>query len=140
MSSLGLLLLGAFIGTIVTYGLKHITDWTKPGAIFTAVISAAVAGGVYTFIQYLGGPKLGAALYFYPVGLAYGALCANMAWLTDRNSYKHPIAYLHILGFVVASILLLLLLLYPPIRSWLPPDSVQSIDRGVTAPTISTIR
>ena len=116
---LGMLTLGAFIGFIVTFGLQKITDWSNPGNVFSAVISAAVAGGVFTFIQFLGGDKLGVGLFVYPVGLAYGALCNNLRWVTDPNINK-TIAFLHIVGFAIASILLLLLLLWPPLRGWLP--------------------
>jgi hypothetical protein len=79
-------MLGAFIGYVVVYGLRQITDWNRPQNVFTAVISAAVAGGVFTFIQYLGGVDLGVGLFFYPLGLAYGALCTNLAWLTQPNA------------------------------------------------------
>ena len=116
---LGMFTLGAFIGFIVAYGLQKITDWSNPGNVFSAIISAAVAGGVFTFIQFLGGEKLGTALFLYPVGLAYGALCNNLRWLT-RPDINRSIATLHIVGFSVASILLLLLFLWPPFRAWLP--------------------
>jgi hypothetical protein len=116
---LGMLMLGAFIGFIIAYGLQKITDWSQPGNVFSAIISAAVAGGIFTFIQFLGGEKLGTALFLYPVGLAYGALCNNLRWVTGPN-INRTIASLHIAGFCIASILLLLLFLWPAFRSWLP--------------------
>ena len=119
MSWLGLLMLGAFIGYVVTYGLRQVSDWSKPSNVFSAVISAAVSGGVFVFIQWLGGEKLGQALFMYPVGLAYGALCVNLRWVTGQN-VNRVIANLHILGFAAASILLLLLLLSSEFRKLLP--------------------
>jgi hypothetical protein len=79
-----------------------------------------VSGAVFTFIQFLGADKLGEALFLYPVGLAYGALCANLRWVTDPDADK-SIAYLHIAAFAVASLLLALLLLSDRFRHLLPP-------------------
>src|ERR1700730_3168658 len=108
MAWLGMFCLGAFIGFVTTFGLIKITDWSRPGNVLTSVISAAVAGGVFTFIQYLGGASLGSALFLYPVGLAYGALCTNLRWVTDPNATKW-VAGLHIAAFAAASVALLLL-------------------------------
>jgi hypothetical protein len=119
MSWLGLLMLGAFVGFVVTYGLREVRDWSNPANVFSAVVSAAVSGGVFVFIQWLGGEKLGEALFMYPVGLAYGALCVNLRWVTGQNA-NGTIAYLHIFGFAVASILLALLLLSNDFRQLLP--------------------
>ena len=107
MQSLGMLALGTFIGWVVSYGLLQVTNWANPGNVFSAVISAAVAGGVFTFIQFLGGPNLGTALFMYPLGLAYGALCAALIWVGQERTL---VMILHILGFTVASALLLALL------------------------------
>jgi hypothetical protein len=46
MQSLGMLALGTFIGWVVSYGLLQVTNWANPGNVFSAVISAAVAGVV----------------------------------------------------------------------------------------------
>ncbi len=118
MQSLGMLALGTFIGCVVSYGLLQVTNWANPGNVFSAVISAAVAGGVFTFIQFLGGPSLGVALFMYPLGLAYGALCAALIWIGQE---RVPIMILHILGFTVASALLLALLLSSDFRGLLGP-------------------
>ncbi|MHB8270462.1 hypothetical protein [Bradyrhizobium sp.] len=119
MVSLGMFALGAFIGFVIAYGLTKITDWTKPASVFSAIISAAVAGGVFTFIQYLGGTSIGTALFLYPVGLAYGALCSNLRWVTEQNINRF-FALLHIAAFAAASVLLLAWFLYPPFRDLLP--------------------
>lgn len=120
MAWLGMLMLGSFIGFILAYGLKQITDWKKPANVFSAVTSAAVSGAVFTFIQFLGAEKLGQALFLYPVGLAYGALCANLRWVTDKDADR-TIVFLHIIGFVIASFLLGALLLSERFRLLLPP-------------------
>jgi hypothetical protein len=120
MAWLGLFCLGAFIGYVTTFGLHKITDWAKPGNVLTAVISAAVAGAVFTFIQFLGGSSLGTALYLYPVGLAYGALCTNLRWVTEPNATRW-VAVLHVLAFTAASVALVLLFVAKWFRDLLPP-------------------
>jgi hypothetical protein len=119
MISLGMFMLGAFIGFVIAFGLTKITNWANPASVFSAIISAAVAGGVFTFIQFLGGTSIGTALYLYPVGLAYGALCSNLRWVTEQDINRF-FASLHILAFAVASFLLLAWFLYPPFRDLLP--------------------
>ncbi len=120
MAWLGMLMLGSFMGFIIAYGIKQITDWSKPANVFSAVTSAAVSGAIFTFIQYLGGKELGAAIFLYPVGLAYGALCANLRWVTEAGADR-TIAFLHIASFAIASILLVLVLLSDRFRHLLPP-------------------
>jgi hypothetical protein len=86
------------------------------------VVSAAVAGGIFTFIQKLNGDSPGVAPFVYPVGLAYGALCANIRWVTG-DDVNWWIAGLHIGAFAFASVTLLLLFLSARFRSLLPePD------------------
>lgn len=116
MASLGMACLGAFIGWVVSYGLAHVTDWSNPGNVLSAVLSAAVAGGVFTFIQYLGGTKLGDALFLYPLGLAYGALSNSFHWLSD----KWYLQLLHIAAFAFASLAILALMFSPELRARLP--------------------
>jgi hypothetical protein len=123
MAALGLFMLGAFIGFVVVYGLRAVTDWSNLGKVLTAVISAAVAGGVFTFIQRIGGSTLGDSLFYYPLGLAYGALCIQLTWITSSASGNNSYRNLHILGFAIASILVLALFLSPSLRSRLPMSS-----------------
>ena len=120
MPSFGMFCLGAFIGYVTTFGLHKITDWSKPANVFSAVISAAVAGAVFTFIKSTGAQDSGTALYMYPVGLAYGALCTNLRWVTEPGA-KPWVAILHVAAFAAASIALLLVFLYEPFRKLLPP-------------------
>jgi hypothetical protein len=119
MAWLGMFCLGAFIGFVITYGLTKTTNWENPGNVFTSAISAAVAGGIFTFIEFLGGTSLGSALFLYPVGLAYGALCANIRWVTGNN-VNWWIAGLHIGAFAAASVALSLLFVWQWFRSLLP--------------------
>jgi hypothetical protein len=114
MKSLGMLALGSFIGWITSYGLIHITDWANPGNVLSAVISAAVAGGVFTFIQFLDGKEaLRNALFMYPLGLAYGALLNNFAYLRDEVLV---LQMLHVASVGLASLLLLGLIFSEPLR------------------------
>ena len=128
MASLGMACLGAFIGWIVSYGLVRITDWSKPGNVLSGVISAAVAGGVFTFIQMLGGAELGEALFLYPLGLAYGAVLNSLGFLhVDRPFLRN----LHIVAITVASLATLAVLFTPALRERLPGGTPHST---VTAP------
>jgi hypothetical protein len=124
MTALGMLTLGTFIGWITSYALIHVNDWARPGNVLSAVISAAVAGAVFTFIQYLGGTTLGNALFYYPVGLAYGALCNSLGYIAGYPNIaglpNGTLQALHILAFGMGSALLLALLLVPWIRGQLP--------------------
>src|SRR3954468_23543227 len=110
MASLGMICLGAFIGWVTSYGLIKIQDWSKPGNVFSAVISAAVAGAVFTFIQFLGGDKIGNALFLYPFGLAYGAFANSFSWLSTQTKNQQAV---HILAFAIASIIILALMFSP---------------------------
>jgi hypothetical protein len=68
------------------------------------VTSAAVAGVVLTFVKYADPGTT--AIFFYPVGLAYGALCNTL------GSYiaKQPVNKQSLLGMGVLAIASLLLL------------------------------
>src|SRR5690349_8304907 len=121
MASLGMVCLGAFIGWIAAYGLVSVTDWSKPVNVLTGVISAAVAGSVFTFIVFLGGNTMGQALYFYPVGLLYGALINGLRFLPAPRNERYTLQWwLHVGGFALASVAMLGLLLCQPMRSLLP--------------------
>ena len=80
----GMCSLGNFVGSVITYGLRNITDWARPANVFSAIISTAIAGSVFTFIYYLSNDPTAVALY--PMGLAYGMLCINLKWLTEQDS------------------------------------------------------
>ena len=106
MKTLGMLTLGIFIGWVVSYGLLQIHNWDRPANVYTAVISEAVSGGVFVFIQYLDkASSVGDALFMYPVGLAYGSLCNSLGSI--GYSAETPMVWLHIAAFFLASGLLL---------------------------------
>jgi len=120
MAAIGMTALGAFIGWIIAYVLYRISNWGDPISVLTGVISAAVAGAVFTFIKYLdehGAPTAG-AIYYYPVGLAYGAACNGLGWVAgsvDPN-LRAPtflLRIVHIAVVVLASVLILILLFRP---------------------------
>lgn len=124
---IGMCALGVFVGYLVTFGLRKIPDasWGNPSSVFSAVISAALGGGLFAFLQFLGGDKLGPGLFLYPIGLAYGAFCANLRWVAGLNWNNLPkgekiLAALFISGFALASVLLLLIFLSATFRGWLP--------------------
>jgi hypothetical protein len=121
---LGMCALGVFMGSVITYGLRKIDDWKKPGNVFTSVVGAAVAGGVFTFIKYLGGDTHPEAVAMYPVGLAYGMLCINLQWLTETDEeggfFIGLIKLAHGIAWLGATALLLGLFFCPTFRQMLP--------------------
>jgi len=120
MAAIGMTALGAFIGWVIAYVLYRITNWGDPISVLSGVISAAVAGAVFTFIKYVdehGAPVAG-AIYYYPVGLAYGAVCNGLGWVAGSvdATLKWPTILLrafHILAVVLVSVLILILLFDP---------------------------
>ncbi|HEX6374345.1 MAG TPA: hypothetical protein VFZ91_01360 [Allosphingosinicella sp.] len=118
MAALGLLILGAFVGYIILHGLRKITDWGNPVATINGVLSAAVAGGLFTLISESTQSQIGEDIYFYPVGLGYGALCRGLEWVGDGNI--NFVKGLHLAAFGLASLLVLLLMFYLPARQALP--------------------
>jgi len=120
MAAIGMTALGAFIGWIIAYVLYRITNWGDPISVLSGVISAAVAGAVFTFIKYLdehGAPTAG-AIYYYPVGLAYGAACNGLGWVAGSVDPKltaptFALRMLHIGVIAIASVLILILLFRP---------------------------
>lgn len=118
MAALGMLSLGAFIGYIVTYGLLHVRDWGNPVATLNGILSATVAGGLFTLIERVGEHAIGDAIYFYPVGLGYGALCTNLRWMTREE--RPWLQGLHLFAFALASVALLTLMLSDWMRNLLP--------------------
>jgi hypothetical protein len=122
MIALGMLMLGAFMGYIIAYGLRKIEDWKNPASAFAAVVSAAFSGGLFAFIQYMSrGQPLGEGIFFYPIGLAYGALLPHLDWIvsnttTGLTTWKVA----HAGAVTLATLLLLSLLLCPWLRGVLP--------------------
>jgi uncharacterized membrane protein YeaQ/YmgE (transglycosylase-associated protein family) len=120
MAAIGMITLGAFIGWVIAYVLYRITDWGQPVNVLSGVISAAVAGTVFAFIKYLDeqGASAAEAIYYYPVGLAYGALVNGLGWVAGPvdPALKTVTILLrlgHMLAVLLISVLILVLLVYP---------------------------
>ena len=124
MASLGFLMLGAFMGWVIGFGMYQVRDWSHPGKLFSAVTGATVSGAVFIFIQYLIKTSNISviAIFFYPVGLAYGALCNGLGYIIahaydvvgDGNNavaVSHPalLRWGAVLALAIASALLLAL-------------------------------
>jgi len=124
MEALGMLALGTFVGSVIATGIRKTQDWSDLQKVLTTLISAALAGGVFTFLEYLGGNALGKALFLYPVGLLLG-----LAWLSAEtavanvqgaNGPARVAGWLHIVGLVVITLLAVLTLLSSRFRGLLP--------------------
>ena len=124
MIALGLCLLGVFVSFIIIFCLRRISGegWKNPLSILSGVFGLVFAGAIGYFIKEVS-PGQNEFLAYYPVGLAYGALCINTTWaveLSAANPKDRVYGTLYIIAIVVATVLLLLLLLSPTFRSMLP--------------------
>jgi hypothetical protein len=123
MGTLGMTALGVFIGAVITIGIRQIKDWSKLRQLLTTLISAALAGAAFTFIQYVGESGLGTAIFFYPVGLVLGLGWANApAAAENLRSNKPLIGWLHIVGLAALTFFVVAVLFSPSFRSLLPSD------------------
>ena len=124
MAYLGMLSLGAFIGTIITLATLSTTNWSDVGKVLTDLIGAAFTGGVFTFIQFLGGKKIGEGLFLYPVGLVLGMMWVYsktaMINITSEKVESQILGWLHILGLVLMTLAALAILFTSKFRSMLP--------------------
>lgn len=121
MNYLGLLVLGIFVGCVITLGIGKTNGEIDPGRFITVVIGAALSGAVLPFIDHLGGQALGDALFMYPIGLGYGMLCIYLeAASKNIRGGSKTLGWLHVIAFAITTILLLLLLFVPQFRELLP--------------------
>jgi hypothetical protein len=122
MIAVGMFALGGFIGFVITFCLLRIQDWKKSSAILSGAISAAIAGGLFTFIKMLetqsGGP-IGPGIFYYPLGLAYGVLTTRLEWLGSQGGERW-VRIGHAALWVAFTILLVVLFLSRSLRSLLP--------------------
>lgn len=145
MPAVGMLVLGAYLGFVSIYALMKVEDWSNPIATLGGVIASVLAVTVFTIFEVAVTP-IGDAIYFYPVGLGIGALCAGLRWmgsLSDVTSIANlpRLAIWHIAGCVVAGVLVLVLVFSPTVRSLLPQPTVAvatvpNADEG-TAPQLA---
>ena len=125
MGYLGMLALGAFVGSLVCIAIRKMINWKDPVKVLTALLSAALAGSAFTFIQKTFGtdPNQG-AIYMYPVGLLW-----SLTWLYADQAVEHissaqhskkVIGWLHVAGIILSTALVLLLLLSESFRGLFP--------------------
>jgi len=118
MIALGMGVLGAFIGFVCIYAVLKIADWNKPVSILTGVLTAAVSGGLFAIFERFAATPIGDMIYFYPVGLGYGALCAGLSWVAKGDMTK--LKWLHVLVFGLVTIVIMLLFVSSDFRDMLP--------------------
>jgi WD40 repeat protein len=124
MAHIAMLALGGFIGTIITVALMKTQNWSDSAKVVTALISSALSGVVFTFIEKVLGTSLGEAIFWYPVGLLIGLMCVYMEYAMGNIKSGKPIlvtlGVAHIVGVVVIIGFVIALLLSPALRSLLP--------------------
>ena len=119
MIALSMLMLGTFVGFCCLYVLFNVTDWKSPVPIITGILSAALGGGLFSIFK-IPTAQIGSAIYYYPMGLCYGGLCAGIMWVGTGPSERNTIKFIHIGAFTFASILLLMVLVCPWFFDLLP--------------------
>ena len=124
MSYVGLLALGMFVGTLISIAVRQTTNWSDTIKVVVGMLGAALSGTVFTFIEKLLGTSLGAALFMYPVGLAWSLLWlyADQAVenVLGKDINQKIVGWLHIVGMVLGTLLVLALLLSKNFRDLLP--------------------
>lgn len=118
MDYLGLLCLGAFVGTIVTYGMHFITNWDSAAKAMTAILAAALSGASVAFLDHFS--KHTEAVGAYCVGLliALTWLYASVALANIRSDLPslRLLGWLHLAGVVVINLVAAALVLPPAFR------------------------
>jgi hypothetical protein len=132
MDYLGLFCLGAFIGALVTYGLKFVSGLAAWQQMLATIIAAVFTGAVVTFVdRFKNSPALGA----YAVGLLIALMWAyaNVAIDNIRSPTRglQLLGWSHIAGAALASVVAAALVLPPAFQqAWSPPcakpESTQS--------------
>lgn len=120
MPAVGMLVLGAFIGFVSIFALMKVEDWSNPLATLGGTISSVLAVSVFTIFEIAVTP-IGDAIYFYPIGLGFGALCAGMRWIGHLPGGRPTLlAWLHMGASALAGVLILVLVFSPGLRASLP--------------------
>lgn len=112
MATVSFLSLGLFVGLLVSFVLLHITDWTNWAAILSGALSAAVAGGIFVFLELANSRTADNscnAKYAYPMGLLLALL-----WVFIHYAHKHKTMYF--IGGSAATLLVLAILFVPSVR------------------------
>ena len=124
MSFIGMLALGIFVGSIISIGVLKTTDWSKLQGLFVTILGSALSGAVFAFINYLGGTKLGDAVFLYPLGLllalmwAYARAAAQHIQAPDKS--LRLLGWLHLVGLLIVTGATTSLLFSPSLRELLP--------------------
>ncbi|WP_445372051.1 hypothetical protein ACH518_04700 [Methylomonas sp. HW2-6] len=127
MKYVGLLALGIFVGTIIAICVqKTASDFADLAKIITAILSAALSGVVFSFIEKFMKTPLGDALFMYPIGLAYSLLFAYAGTAMDNIKQDGGLQFLgclHVLAMAIGTLLVLLFLFSKRFRALLPEDN-----------------
>lgn len=137
MPTFGMLALGVFMGSIITFGIRGTTDWKNLEKTLGILISVAFSGGLFAFftmVQKLGGNLPGDALFMYPVGLVLGTGWVQAIAIPDLvGSEKRGVqllGWLHAAGLVIITLMSLALLFSQSFRDQLPSATVESSARN----------
>jgi putative flippase GtrA len=119
MSAIGMFALGGFVGFVITFCLLRVKDWSKVLAILSGAISAAVATSLFTFLERQSGGLIGASVFYYPLGLAYGAITTRLEWLGTQGGDSW-VRKGHAVAWGLFTVVMIALFLFPEFRARLP--------------------
>lgn len=117
----GMLSMGAFVGGILNFGLKHINDNKAFQKVATTILGAAFSGVVFVFLQYVYGkqtdPSFLRSVFMYPVGLILSLLWSQIVEtieerITSSKPSKRILGWAHVLAVSIASIAIVVLLFF----------------------------
>ena len=118
MDYLGLFCLGAFVGAIVTYGLKFISGFGTFAQAVTLIMAAALSGTAILFVDKFAGSIV--ALGAYTVGLLVAQVWAFAAVAMENIKSDNPslrlLGWVHVVGVITITLIAVALVLPPAFR------------------------
>jgi hypothetical protein len=103
---LGLFSLGAFVGAIVTYGLRFIDGFSSFAQAVTLILAAALSGTSIVFLDRFANktPALGAYAVGLMVALMWAYAKVGVENITSENPSLRVLGWAHIVGVVIVSV------------------------------------
>ena len=126
MDRLGMFALGGFVGGLLCLGLPVTTEISggEFQKIAFFVLTSAFTGPVFVWIGYLGGSKIGEALFAYPIGILIALLWfyvrLSLINIAGDNLNLQVLGGLHIIAIVLVTAVALYIFVLPVVR---PPKT-----------------
>lgn len=118
---IGMLCLGAFVSSIISYGLSKIQDHESFLKVSATIVGSVFSSGIFLYLQFMTSrPEMKdliklEAIYFYPIGLILALLWSQVSPtiqnLLKSDSQNKKIGYVP-LGFVSLITVCVLVILF----------------------------